>query len=86
MALEDRAGPSKPGAGQDERQERIDLHRRHGRETVAALRRLNGSDTKPEDRAALHEIHARHERELGHNDNAAQAEARARRARNEQTP
>ena len=86
MAQKDQAELSEPSASRDERQERIDLHQRHARETIAALRRLNGSVSKPEDRAALHELHARHERELGHHDNAAQAEARARKARRSEAP
>ena len=48
---------------------------------IKALKRLRRSNNRPKDVVGLHELHARHERELGHHDNAARAEARARKAR-----
>jgi hypothetical protein len=63
------------------RQKRIDLRLCHARETIAALTRLRGPKRAPEDLVQLHELHARHERELGHPGNAARAETRARNAR-----
>jgi hypothetical protein len=56
------------------------LRMRHAQETVAALRRLSG-ERSAANIAALHELHARHLRELGDQDGAARAERRALRVR-----
>ena len=63
------------------RHDAAERHRRHARETVEALQRLSESAGGHEDVIHLHELHARHERELGHDENAARAEQRARTAR-----
>jgi hypothetical protein len=54
---------------------------RQARETIEVLRRLRASGNSREDIVSLHELHARHERELGHEENAARADARARYAK-----
>jgi len=52
------------------------LRMRHARETLALLKRQHCPPTR-EDAIALHELHARHERELGRVDTAERAESRA---------
>ena len=59
---------------------RIELRLRQARETIEALQRLRESDGSREAVVALHKLHARHERELGHDASARRAEGRARRA------
>ena len=77
--------PTRPRSGAESdperQQQRIELHQRHARETIAILKRLRGPNTTAEDQVLLHETHARHERELGRPHNADQAEIRARNAR-----
>lgn len=61
---------------------RIERRYRHARETLGVLRKLLASQGRdPETAATLHEIHAQHERELGHHANAERAEERARDAK-----
>ena len=55
---------------------------RTARETVEALDRVNPRNNPSlEEIARFHELHARHERDFGHERNARAAEERARRAR-----
>jgi transcriptional regulator with XRE-family HTH domain len=61
-----------------------DLNERLGRirETLSALERVEpGSNPTAEDIANLHEVHARHESQLGRPERAAAAKKRADRAR-----
>ena len=55
---------------------------RDARETLAAVRRIDPrNDPCTEDLAALHEIHAAHERKRGHDERAEAAQQRAERLR-----
>jgi hypothetical protein len=55
---------------------------RDARETIEVLRRADPrNDPRPDDVAALHEVHAAHERKHGREERAEAAEQRARRAR-----
>ena len=52
------------------------------RETLDAVQRAHPHEhPTAEDIAHLHEVHAKHERDAGHEEQAAAAEERARRAR-----
>jgi hypothetical protein len=53
---------------------------RHAQETMQLVRRLRQRPTL-EDAILLHELHAQHERELGHDQRADEADARAEAAR-----
>jgi hypothetical protein len=57
------------------------LRIKHARETLAAIDRIYGEPPSAENVIALHELHARHLRELGDEQGAARAEERAERTR-----
>ena len=57
------------------------LRIKRARETLAALERIASEPDSLENIAALHELHARHLRELGDEYGAAHADLRARRVR-----
>jgi hypothetical protein len=59
------------------RRSRIERRGVRVRELLELLGRLRSRPT-PEDAIALHAMHARHEREVGHEENAARAAERAR--------
>jgi len=62
--------------------ERLIMRAQTARETAEAVKRVNPRNNPSlEDIAQFHELHARHERELGHEANALAAEERARHAR-----
>ena len=57
------------------------LRIRQARETLAAIDRISGQPPSVENVIALHELHARHLRELGDEEGAARADERADHAR-----
>jgi len=62
--------------------ERLNMRARTARETAEAVERVNPRNNPTlEDIAQFHELHARHERQLGHEAKARAAEERARHAR-----
>lgn len=66
----------------DAENERLITRARTARETAEAVERVNPRNNPTlEDIAQFHELHARHERELGHEAKARAAEERARHAR-----
>lgn len=66
----------------DDQAAELNTRARHIEETAETLERVNPRNSPTlEEIAQFHELHARHERELGHEANARAAEERARRAR-----
>ena len=62
----------------DDRQSQLSIRARHIKETAEHLERLNPrNDPTLEEIAQFHELHARHERDLGHEARARAAEERA---------
>jgi hypothetical protein len=66
----------------EDREAKLALRARHVKETAESVKRVNPSSNPTlEEIARFHDLHARHERELGHEGKARAAEERARHAR-----